>query len=147
MTVQLEEADPRRLARAILEAHEGESGWLDAFSEALEAERAGQDLRRVLAVWGLTQADAARSFRVSRQAIGRWLSRGVPPARVEAVADLSAATDLLVRYLKRERIPAVVRREASALGGRSLLDLLQAGETRGILEAVRAMFGFEAVQA
>lgn len=147
MIGQLEETDPRRLARAIVEAHRGEGRWLDAFGEALEAERAGQGLQRILGVWGLTQADAARSFGVSRQAISRWQTRGVPPARQEGVADLSAATDLLVRYLKRDRIPAVVRREAAALGDRSLLDLLRDGDTRGVLEAVRGMFDFAAIQA
>jgi hypothetical protein len=47
-----------------------------------------------------------------------------------------------VRYLKRDRIPAVVRREAVALGGRSLVDMLAAGETRRLLEVSRDMFAF-----
>jgi hypothetical protein len=58
------------------------------------------------------------------------------------VADLAAATDLLVRHLQRDRIPAVVRRPAPALGRRSLLELLDAGEAHGVLAACRAMFAF-----
>jgi hypothetical protein len=48
-------------------------------------------------------------------AVSKWLEQGVPAERVETVADLAAATDLLVRYLQRDRIPAVVRRPAPAL--------------------------------
>jgi hypothetical protein len=44
----------------------------------------------------------------------------VPPERGTQVA----ATDVLERYLKRDRIPAVVRRPAPLLGGVSLVDLL-----------------------
>jgi hypothetical protein len=61
---------------------------------------------------------------------------------VEAVSDLAAATDLLVRYLKRDRIPAVVRRRSALLDGRSLLELAAAGRTRDLLRACRDMFRF-----
>ena len=61
-------------------------------------------------VWDLSQAAAARRFHVSRQAFAKWLRQGAPAERATAVADLAAATDLLVRHLKRDRIPAVVRR-------------------------------------
>jgi hypothetical protein len=84
---------------------------------------------------------------VTRQAVSKWLTRGVPAERAEEVADLAAATDLLVRHLKRDRVPAVVRRRSPALGGRSLLDLLAASHTREVLEACRAMFDLGRVQA
>ncbi len=100
----------------------------------------------MLAVWGLTQSDAARLFGVSRQAVGKWLRAGVPSERAVAVADLGAATDLLVRYLRRERIPAVVRRAAAVTGGRSLVEV--AGDDPGAaLDAVRAMFDFAAMSS
>jgi hypothetical protein len=66
----------------------------------------------------------------------------LPAERAVAVADLAAATDLLVRYLERDRIPAVVRRSAAALGGHSLMDMLGRGDTRSVLEACRDMFDF-----
>ena len=78
-------------------------------------------------VWGLSQAEAARLFGVSRQALGKWLQHGIPAERAQAVSDLAAATDLLVHYLKRDRIPAVVRRPIHALEDASLLDLAGAG--------------------
>jgi predicted transcriptional regulator len=139
---KLVQLDPRAAAEALFEARKGERGWLDAFAEHLDRQRSGQALARSLAVWGLSQAEAARLFGVSRQAVGKWLEHGVPAERARPVADLAAATDLLVHYLKRERIPAVVRRPVAALGGASLLDLLARGETAALLDTCRAMFDF-----
>lgn len=132
--------DPRQAAEQLAVTHSDE--WLDAFSEALERQRAGNELRRILRTWGLSQSEAARRFGVSRQSVGKWLATGVPASRVAAIADLSAATDLLEHYVKRDRIPGVVRRTATALAGRSLVDLLETGDHRGILDGCRAMFDF-----
>lgn len=147
MTDAVLDRDPDRLADAIVEAHAGEARWLDEFADALDRRRAGGDLARVLQVWGLSQVEAARLFGVSRQAVSKWIARGLPADRVRTVADLSAATDVLTRYLKRDRVPAVVRREAAALGGLSLLDLAAEGRSRDVLEACRAMFEFSDAQA
>lgn len=79
----------------------------------------------------------------ARFTYGKWLANGPPAERAAAIADLAAATDLLVHYLKRDRIPAVTRREVSALGNRSLIDLVAQSDTRGVLAACREMFSFE----
>jgi len=137
--------DPKRAAEQIFSEHKDERAWLDSFAEYLDRRRAGHALARVQDVWGLSQADSARFFGVSRQAVGKWLSQGVPAERAEAIANLAAATDLLVRYLKRDRIPAVVRRSIPAIGGSSLLDLLAKNDTAQVLTACRDMFAFEDV--
>jgi hypothetical protein len=142
--------DPVEVAEKIVDAHPEDPGgtdWLDEFSEALDRRRAGRSLARILQAWGLNQSEAANLFGVSRQALSKWLAVGVPSERVLAVADLAAATDLLIRYLKRDRIPAVVRRPAAALDGNSLIDLVAAFRTRDVLEACRSMFDFERVRA
>ncbi len=139
--------EPDEAAETILEAHPGASGWLDEFSELLDRRRAGRSLGRILEVWGLSQSDAARLFGVTRQAVSKWLVGGVPAERSEAIADLAAATELLVRHLKRDRVPAVVRRRAPALGERSLIDLLATSRTREVLDACRSMFDFGRAQA
>lgn len=147
MSVQeLVDRDPGAVARELVEARGGDT-WLDEFTAELDRARAGDELRRVLEVWGLNQSEAAVIFGVTRQAVSKWLRSGVPTDRTEAVADLAAATDLLVRYLKRDRIPAVVRREATALDGSSLLDLVAEGRTADVLGATRAMFAFERATA
>ncbi len=139
--------DPIEAADQVLEAQREESEWLDEFVEALDRRRSGWTLRRILAVWGLNQSEAADLFGVARQAVSKWLDRGVPAERIKAIAELAAATDLLVRHVKRDRIPAVVRRSAAALGGKSLIDLVRASRHREVLEACRSMFDFDRAQA
>jgi len=136
--------DPAELAAEILRMPV-DNAWLDAFAHAFDEAREAGALQRFLQVWGLSQSEAARLFGVSRQAVSKWLVSGVPSDRVEALADLSATTDVLVRHLKRERIPAVVRRAAPALDGESLLDRVAAGRYREVLLACRQMFDFRRV--
>lgn len=137
--------DPRSLAGRLVEASRDRPEWLAAFAGELESRALVDQLPRVLAIWGLSASEGARLFGVSRQALSKWRTRGVPAERLEMIANLAAATDLLLRYLKVDRIPAAVRRKARRLGGRSLLDLVAEGDSRGALEACRAMFDFAAV--
>ncbi|MHB8296305.1 MAG: hypothetical protein ACYDH5_17155 [Acidimicrobiales bacterium] len=138
--------DPKRMAMQLVEASRDRPGWLTAFAGELESQALVDQLRRLLGIWGLSASEASRLFGVSRQALSKWLTHGVPAERAEMVADLAAATDLLVRYLELDRVPATVRRKAARLGGRSLLDLVAAGEAHAVLEACRAMFDFSATQ-
>ena len=133
-----EEAAERRLV-----AHGHESAWLDAFAESLGHRRASRSFACIIEVWGLSQTGAARIFGVSRRTVGEWLRQGIPPDRAPEISDLAAATVLLVRYLKRDRIPAVVQRPIRALDGTSLSDFLGRGDTQTLLSACRAMFRFE----
>ena len=139
--------DAEEAAERTFREHRHDAGWLDAFIASLDRRRAVESFTRTTEAWGLSQAEAARLFGVSRQAVGKWRRRGVPPERAGAVADLAAATDLLVRYLKRDRIPAVVRRPIPALGGVSLAELLGRGDTSAVLAACRDMFRFDQAQA
>jgi predicted transcriptional regulator len=139
-TAELTDLAPNEAAQVLL--RRADELWLSELQRSLDRQRARAGFGRILAVWNLNQSDAAALFGVTRQAIAKWRSRGVPAGRIEAVADLSAATDLLVRHLKRDRIPAVVRRGSVQLGGQSLLDLVNQGHTREVLLACRAMFTF-----
>ena len=146
---------PEEAAKRVFRAREQDSAWLDRFAESLAGYREGpegtshtarqsrSDLVRTIGLWRLSQAKAAALFGVSRQAFAKWLQRGVPADHAVAVADLKAATDLLERYLKRDRIPAVVRRPVPKLDGVSLLDLVGRGDTKWLLSACREMFDFE----
>ena len=147
---------PEEAAERVFRAREQDNAWLDRFTECLAGYRQGpagaasitarrsrSDLARTIGLWQLSQAKTAALFGVSRQAFAKWLERGVPADHAVAVADLKAATDLLERYLKRDRIPAVVRRPIPRLDGASLLDLLSRGETNQVLSACREMFDFE----
>lgn len=139
--------DPEEAAERTFTAHRHDGEWLDAFIAGLDRRRAVDAFTRTTETWDLSQAEAGRLFGVSRQAIGKWRRHGVPPERAGAVADLAAATDLLVRHLKRDRIPAVVRRPIAAFDGVSLVELLGRGDTRAVLHACRDMFRFDRVHA
>ncbi len=93
--------------------------------EAFEA-----TLRRVINVWDLSAAEAASTA-----------------ASNETLDDLEAATELLLRYLKPDRIPAAVRRKSENLDGKSLVELTTSEDGHRVLEACRAMFDFSETQA
>jgi hypothetical protein len=136
---------PHDLAeRLIAEAPSRE--WLRALTDDLDRELRRDPLERLLALWDLSATEAARAFSVSRQALSKWRRAGVPAERIPALMELSEATDLLDRRVKRERIPAVVRRPADNLGGRSLLDLAFDGRHSEVREAVAEMFDLRRVQ-
>lgn len=120
--------------------------WTRRFVDELDRTVRTEPLERFTELWGLSNSAAAGIFGVSRQAFSKWLKTGPPPGRADAVADLGAATDLLDRYVKRERIPAVVRRPAPMLGDHSLLDIATEGDTRTVAEAVTQMFDLRRVQ-
>lgn len=152
----IQELRPEEAAERVFRARQQDSAWLDRFTECLAGYRegpaggtsltvrqSGSELLRTIGLWQLSQAKAAALFGVSRQAFAKWLERGVPGNRVVAAADLMNATKLLEHYLKRDRIPAVVRRPIPRLEGASLLDLLSRGDTKQVLSACRDMFDFE----
>ncbi len=133
---------PATAVAQLIDAHGSDASWLDAFADAFERQRSGHELERILRVWGLSQTEAGHMFGVTRQAVAKWLDQGVPSERAVKIADVGAATDLLVRHLKRDRIHAVVRRVAPALGGLSLMAVFATGDTSRLLKLTRAMFTF-----
>lgn len=135
---------PGRVAERLVAEHSRDPDWLDEFSVALDRRRQGKALERILEVWGLSQSEAGRLLGVTRQAVAKWISTGIPVDRVQSVASLAAATDLLVHHLKRDRISAVVRRPATSLANQSLIDLLADERYQDILDACREMFDFAA---
>jgi hypothetical protein len=146
MTNALDLTDLTPDAAAALVASEVGADWTRRFVDELGRRVRSEPLERIVELWGLSNAAAARMFGVSRQAFTKWLNAGPPSTRAAAVADLASATAILDRYVKRERIPAVVRRRAPALGGESLLALAESGNTRTVLERTRAMFDLRRVQ-
>ena len=82
------ELSPDEAAEQIYAAHAHEGAWLDAFAESLDRRRASRSFARTMKVWGLSQAEAARLFGVSRQALAKWGQHGIPSDRVRAVCGL-----------------------------------------------------------
>ena len=136
----LAELGPREAAERLLDEH-GDA-WVSRLAEELDQRLSGRRLERVMRLWGLSRTELGDLFGVSRQAVTKWIANGVPSDRVPTVADVEAITDLLDRYLKRERIAAVVRRAAPRLGGTSILELVGSGRSSEALRLTRQMFTF-----
>ena len=115
----------------------------------LESQALGNQLRRVLDVWGLSASGSRPPlWSVAGQALSKWLAwvirgrqdaGGVRPRRRHGP---SRST-----ILKTDRVPAAVRRKAARLGFWSLIDLVESGDTQGVVDACRAMFDFASTQA
>lgn len=136
---------PREVAaRLVAEAPDDE--WIRSLVDHLDRRVRTQPLERLLTLWDLSASEGARIFGVSRQALSKWRRQGPPADRAPAIAALAAATDLLDRFVKRERIPAVVRRPAAVLGGRSLYEAACAGGHREVRDAVAEMFDLRRIQ-
>jgi hypothetical protein len=138
-------SDPHDVAERLV-ATAPDAAWLRALTDDLDRHLRSLPLERFLSLWDVSATEAARAFGVTRQAIAKWRRAGVPPDRAAALADLATATDLLDRRVKRERIPAVVRRPAAKLRGESLYGLMSEGRHAEVRDAVVAMFDLTRVQ-
>jgi type II secretory pathway component PulK len=135
---------PGTLARELIDS--ADDSWIRALVDALDREVRRAPLERLISLWDLSNAAAARLFGVSRQAFSKWLVAGPPADRADDVAAVDDMTALLDRYVKRERIPAVVRRPAEVFGERSMVEMLEAGEYEEAARLVGEMFDLRRVQ-
>jgi hypothetical protein len=136
---------PAQIAAQIADTQDSQA--IRSIIRLLDERLAARGLERFTQLWGLTGADAARIFGISRQAFTKWLHDGPPLERAAAVAALEDTTDVLARYIKRDRIPIVVRRPADLLGGASLLQLIERGEFEQALRGARSMLDLRRIQA
>ncbi len=100
----------------------------------------GSELARLMAGWQLSVSDVARLFGVTRQAVQQWLEDGVPAARQPKLLQILRIGDLLERNLQPSRIPAVVRSDAAAFGGLSMLESIAGDRHDELLESVERSF-------
>jgi DNA-binding transcriptional regulator YiaG len=105
-----------------------------------ELSRPSSDLAGLMAGWQLSVSDVARLFGVTRQAVQQWLDDGIPAARQPKLLQILRIRDLLERNLELPRIPAVVRSDAGAYGGRSMLELIAEDRHDELLESVERSF-------
>jgi hypothetical protein len=115
---------------------------LERFTRLVLADLAGAGwgLPHLMAAWDLTVTDAARLFRVRRQAVQQWLDQDVPPARRSKLVTILGIADLLERNLLPERIPGIIRAPISADGGRSMLDAIADDRHEELIERTRRSF-------
>lgn len=91
-------------------------------------------LERVVHVWALEKDEADRLVNLCER-------------DAAAASNLATATDMLIRYLKQDRIAGVVRRPIPALDGTTLLELLLKGDSESVMKVCQDMFRFDDVYA
>ncbi|MEI6624183.1 MAG: hypothetical protein WCP28_20005 [Actinomycetes bacterium] len=111
--------DPKTAAAGFLTEHPHE--WVVQFVAEIGDEIRATSLSEALEQSALSDAEAARLFHVSRQAVTKWRTQGVPPNRQPDVWDFVDAINLLARYVRLERLPAVLRRQDA--NGLAFLDV------------------------
>lgn len=136
--------EPNEMARELVDS--ADVDWLRQLVDALDRELRTEPLERLAALWDLSNAAAARIFGVSRQAYAKWLDKGPPADRADDVAAVDNITALLDRYVKRERIPAVVRRPSPKLGDESIIERLESGDYEQTAALVADTFDLRRVQ-
>ncbi len=120
--------------------------WAIRVAAEIERRASANALEVVGERWGLSKAALARMFGVSRQAFSKWLADKPAAKRAHDIAALETAHEILERFVRPDRIAAVVRRPADHLGGRSLLDIANSEGPSAVLDAVRPMFDLRSVQ-
>lgn len=135
---------PEEMASELVDS--ADADWLRELVDALDRRVRTEPLRRLITLWDLSNAAAARMFGVSRQAFSKWLATGPPADRMDDVTAVDDITTLLDRYVKRERIPAVVRRPSPRFGGASVIERLEDGDYEETVDGVRSMFDLRRVQ-
>lgn len=116
------------VAAEVLQRTHGDPDVLRRVIDHLDQQLGSLPLERTMRLWDISAAQLGAMFGVSRQAATKWLREGPPAQRRDQVAVLDQCTDLLDRWIKRERIPAVVRRPVDVHGGRTRLEVALAGE-------------------
>lgn len=117
-----------QIAADVIERTEGDADVLRRLIDQLDQQLGAMPLERTQRLWDVSASQLGAMFGVSRQAITKWLADGPPAQRSDQIAVLADCTELLDRWVKRERIPAIVRRPVAVLGGRSRLDVALAGQ-------------------
>lgn len=136
--------DPREMARELGDS--ADIDWLRELVDLLDRQVRTEPLDRLGSLWDLSNAAAARIFGVSRQAYSKWMTSGPPADRADDIASIDSITTLLDKYVKRERIPAVVRRPSPRLGDRSIIDRLESGDFRQTASIVAETFDLRRIQ-
>lgn len=128
------------LTADVLTRTRGDADALRQIIDRLDRELNVGPLERTMRPWDISAAQLGVMFGVSRQAMAKWLSDGPPAIRRDQVALLDQSTDLLDRWIKRDRIPAVVRRNVDSLDGRTRLEVALAGQFESLRDELTETF-------
>jgi transcriptional regulator with XRE-family HTH domain len=101
-------------------------------------------LQRIRTALGIRVAELARLLRVSREAIRKW-EAGEPISEQwwSIIDQLSAAVDALMRFIKPEHLPSVVRRPVPGLNNATPLEWLASHRFEELIAFYQRVFSYE----
>ncbi len=105
---------------------------------ALEATQ--PPVERIKSAFELNTTQMGKLFGVSRQAVDLWQEDGIPAARQSKVSTVASIADLLSQKIKNERLPGIVRKQAAAYCGKTILEMIELDKHEEVLEEIRRSF-------
>lgn len=103
-------------------------------------------LRFVRDAFGLSNAEIGGMFGESDREIGTWfMNDWVPSEHCGKLSVVFKVAVVLNYRVKNGALPAVVRRQASAYGGKSVLELITDDRHEWLLEDVESAFDYSSV--
>lgn len=82
------------------------------------------DLRFVRTAFGLSDEELADLFKIRRSSLAGWREHRIPLGRRATVARLVELARVLVRDVRHERLPEIVRTPDAWLGGKTILQTI-----------------------
>lgn len=108
---------------------------------AMALRKSAPPIARAKELFGLSSAEVADLFGVSRQAVMQWEASGeIPAARRSKLNNLLAVGEIFERKLRPERLPLVARKPASDYGGLTMLEMVRHDRDAELLEITELAF-------
>lgn len=90
----------------------------------------------------MSDEQLASLFGIEAQDLQGWRDRAIPVERTSQVDRMPAFVKLMLRRLRPDRIPAIVRTPAEGLRGGTMLDELRAGHEAELMEYVERLAAY-----
>lgn len=116
-----------------------------ATDQVLFERTSSQPLERAMKILKLTASEMGRLLGVSRQAVEKWMVSGVPAERSARITTMDEIATVLHQHLRQGAVPGVVRKEADAFEGGTILEALARGQEQDVLDRVKASFDYATV--
>jgi len=101
-----------------------------------------KELESIRRHFGLSYAELAQLFRVSRPAVQGWSEHAVPVARAADVDRVRELADVFVRKFIPARVPQIVRTPGKGLGGKSVLETLVEAGVEPVYAYLESLFAY-----
>lgn len=107
------------------------------------ARRVGRkELEAIRRDFGLSYAELARLFCVSRPAVQGWYQHDVPVTRAADVDRVRELAEVFLRKFIPARVPQIVRTPGKGLGGKTVLEVVGAAGVEPVYAYLESLFAY-----